>query len=287
MKRCLNYKVAISLFIWISILFGAAQAGAAETLKVITGVPPYGYLAKRLGGDYLSVQVLLDASEDPHTFEPRPKKIMSLGGARVFFSAGMEFEERLLARIKGNFSDLTVVDLSEGLTEEAAAGETVHHHDPHIWLSPTLLIGQVEKMAQTLSKIDSDHAGYYQQNLKELQKELRQLHERIAKMLSPFRGRSFLVYHPAFAYFGRDFGLKQVAVEADGGKPSPRQLGALLALARKEKVKVVFVQPQFDRASAQVLAASIDGVVLAMDPLAWDVMENFSKMAEKLEQAFE
>jgi zinc transport system substrate-binding protein len=50
-------------------------------------------------------------------------------------------------------------------------------------------------------------------------------------------------------------------------------------------VKIVFVQPQFDQASAEILASSIGGAVLSMDPLAQDVVDNFSRMADTLEKA--
>lgn len=287
-----RFKI-VFLFCLLALFSGGQQGWAAEAVKVIVGVPPYAYLAERIGGEYLNVNVLLAAGQDPHTFEASPKQVMSLGGARIFFSAGMEFEKHLLARIQANFSGLDIVDLSKGLIQEEAEPENVpnkhddhyQYHDPHIWLSPTLLLDQAATMAQALEIIDPDHSKEYLSNLLELQNDLRQVRERIALKLAPFQGRSFLVYHPAFSYFGKDFGLEQIAVEVNGSKPSPKQLASLLSRARREEVKIVFVQPQFDQASAEILASSIGGAVLSMDPLAKDVVDNFSRMADKLEKA--
>jgi len=263
----------------------------AEAVKVMVGVPPYSYLAARIGGSHVEINTLLEAGRDPHTFEPAPKKVMALSGSQIFFSAGLPFERQVIRRIQGNLCGLRVVDLSEGLglipIDHDADGEHEEHeaHDPHIWLSPSLLVGQAAKMARTLEEVDPQHAKEYENNLLDLQRDLLEVRQRLDLQLAPFRGRSFLVYHPAFAYFGREFGLRQVALTDSGGRTSPRQLTKLVELARKEGVRIVFVQPQFDQHKAQILAAAIGGAVIPIDPLAPDLLLNFTKIAQAMEGA--
>jgi len=80
----------------------------------------------------------------------------------------------------------------------------------------------------------------------------------------------FMVFHPAFGYFAAAYGLSQLAIEEEGKEPGPARLAALIATARREGIKVLFVAPQFSRKSAQTIAAAIGGRVAAIDPLAAD-----------------
>ncbi len=113
------------------------------------------------------------------------------------------------------------------------------------------------------------------------------MHTRLRNELLPYKGKTFYVFHPAFGYFAAAFGLKQRAVEAGGRSPSPRQLAALIEQARKEKVRIIFVQPQFDQKGAEAIARAIDGTVINLDPLAYDVLGNFSRIAESLDRSFQ
>ena len=79
--------------------------------------------------------------------------------------------------------------------------------------------------------------------------------------------------------------MHQEAVEVEGKSPTPRQLYSLLTRAKTDKVKIVFVQPQFDRKSAQAIANGIGGEVVPLDPLAEDVVGNLKIMAEKIQSA--
>ena len=97
-------------------------------------------------------------------------------------------------------------------------------------------------------------------------------------------GRSFFVFHPSFGYFADDYGLEQVAVETGGSEPSARQLARLIREARDAEVRVIFVQPQFSRKSAETIASEIGGAVVPIDPLARDYIENLERMARAVEE---
>jgi zinc transport system substrate-binding protein len=103
--------------------------------------------------------------------------------------------------------------------------------------------------------------------------------------LGPLKGREILVFHPAFGYFAERYGLTQRAVESEGKEPGPRQLAALIDTARERGVRVVFVQPQFSRSSAEKIAEAIGGAVVPMDPLASDYLANLERMATEVRKA--
>ena len=89
------------------------------------------------------------------------------------------------------------------------------------------------------------------------------------------------VFHPAFGYFTDTYDLVQEAVEIEGKSPRPRQLANLIGQARKDGVKVIFVQPQFDPRSAETIARAVGGRVVSIDPLAENILQNIQVMAAK------
>ena len=114
---------------------------------------------------------------------------------------------------------------------------------------------------------------------------LTRLHHDLSTELAPFKGASFYVFHPSFGYFAREYGLRQQAVEISGKSPTPKQLSALIARARQDRVRIIFVQPQFDSRSAIAVARAIDGVVEPLDALAEDVAANLRTMAARITRA--
>ena len=55
--------------------------------------------------------------------------------------------------------------------------------------------------------------------------------------------------------------------------------------AKKDGVKVIFVQPQFDDKSARQLARAIGGSVVAIDPLSSDYMDNLRQVTRQIADA--
>ena len=124
-------------------------------------------------------------------------------------------------------------------------------------------------------------------NLKqELEKLLQGTKQRdlkeISEKLSPLKGETMLVFHPAFGYIAERFGLVQRSVEVDGKEPAPRQLASLIKKCKKENIHVIFVQKQFPVAAAKTVASSINGSVVLIDPLAENMFENLKNIADSL-----
>lgn len=286
---------------------GATSEGP---LAVAVTIPPQAELVERIVGDRARVEIAVPPGQDPHTFSPSPRQVLSLSRARLYFRIGLPLEERLLPKLSGARRTMVVVDTTEGIrrrtfaNHEGHACDGHHHHhahsghghtcpthagqpDPHVWLAPQLLSIQAERICDALSKADPAGAEVYQANLSILQTRLEEVEAEMAAKLRPYRGRAFYVFHPAFGYFADACGLRQVAVEMEGKSPSPRQLRTLIARAKAEDVKVVFVQPQFDQRSAQSIAAAIGGSVVVVDPLQKDAIDNLVEIATQLQRGFE
>ena len=179
--------------------------------------------------------------------------------------------------------------------QEKDDGHDDHHHhhdhdhglDPHLWLSPKMLKAQAGMIAEVFKKSTGDEAvrKEFAANLETVLKQLDTLDTELAEKLAFMKGETFYVYHGAFAYFAKAYGLNQEAIEVGGRRPEPKQLTELIKKAKDEGVRLVFVQPQFDQSSAKTLANSIGGDVVKLDPLKQDVFENLRTIARTIGQS--
>ncbi len=292
-----------NVLISVMIVFTAAEVTAAEPVEVFSGIPPVAYLVERIGGDRVHVEVFIEPGQDPHTFEPGPRQIQALGQAKLFFKVGMPFENQVLEKIRAAHHRLTVVDATEGIEKRPISRENAHletrpqdEHghdfspggmDPHVWLAPPLLKTMAANVAKALEKNDPGDEAFFKANLAQLDADLDAVDAKIRRELKPFEGRSFFVFHPAFGYFADCYRLKQEAVEAGGKQPSPRQLRELVEKARSSGASVIFVQPQFDSRSAQIVADAIDGRITTINDMDKNVLANLQDIAEKIKKSFE
>lgn len=167
-----------------------------------------------------------------------------------------------------------------------------HHHDheggdPHIWLTPKLLKIQAHTIADALAKLDPANKDAYKANLEAFEKEADEIDAQIRKQLEPHKGKAFFIFHPAWGYFADEYGLRQIAIEVEGKEPSDHELTEVQELAKKEKAKVVFVQPQIAGRSAEAVAKVINGRVERIDPLAEDVFASLKQAADAITASFE
>ncbi|MBU0681684.1 MAG: zinc ABC transporter substrate-binding protein, partial [Proteobacteria bacterium] len=239
-----------------------------------------------IGGDLVDVHTLIPQGRDPHTFSPTPRQAVALSQAEIYFTVAMTFEEELLRRLATGDGRLAIVDCSAGISKRQMDHDHHQHHaatgDPHIWLGTRPLAQMARNICTALALNTPQHQQQFQENLNFFLARLNKLQGELASTLAPFKGRSFLVFHPSFGYFADSFGLVQEAVEIEGKSPSPQQLTALIKLARAKDITVIFVQPQFDKRAAERMAQAINAKVLTLDPLAANVLDNLQAMAEKI-----
>jgi len=172
-----------------------------------------------------------------------------------------------------------------GLQTPSSAAAHGGTPDPHFWLNPRYAKIMAATIEKALEAADLPHAEAFRKNLAALDDDLDKLDARLREALAPLAGRDFFVYHPAFGYFADAYGLRQAPVELEGKEPTARQLARLVARARAEGVRIIFVQPQFSAKSAEAVAAAIGGAVVPLDDLAKDYVANLTDMADKVRSA--
>ncbi|HQS02394.1 MAG: ABC transporter substrate-binding protein [Halothiobacillus sp. 24-54-40] len=280
----------IALFALILSL--VAPASFADTpLKVAVSIPPQKYFVEAIGGKHVQVEVLVPATAEPETYEPTPRQITALSQANLYMKIGVPLERAWLERFTGANSKMVVVDTTRGIermpmikgTDEVVGKSGL---DPHVWLSPVLVRIQAMNIRDALIKADPSHAADYRQGYAKLAQTIDGVDGAILKTLSahPLKQTKFIVFHPAFGYFAAAYGLTQVPIEVEGKEPGPKQLAELIDFAKKNDIKVVFIEPQFAQKAAKTIADAIGGEVVTIDPLQEDWPAGMTAIATALQK---
>jgi len=276
-------------------------AEESEKPVIYVPVPPYVFLFEQLAGDWIDVRAIVGKGDDPHEYSPTPGQLVDLSTSRMICSGELGFEANFFVKMGDGkdapeeFSLLSGLELLEGFCDHPshrkdASGqekEEVPHnhddlHDPHVWLSPAMLVEMAEPVAAKLAEVVPEREGEIRENLESLRKRLQDLNKELRDILGESGDRKFYVYHGAFAYFARDFGVEQIAVELGNRRPTPKAVAQLAKQAKEEGVTTIFVQPQFDRSSAEALAEAIGGKVATLDPLEEDIFSNLRDIAKAI-----
>jgi len=214
----------------------------------------------------------------------------------MYFAIGAPFETIWLEKIAATNPNMLVVHTEAGIKKipmkahhhEGPGVEKDHHgiKDPHVWLSPPLVMILTRNILQALQKVDPAHRSVYEKNHNSFMNELVALD---AEIRATFAGQGkdveFMVFHPAWGYFAQAYGLEQVPIELEGKQPKPAELQYLIQYAKERNIKVIFAQPQFPWQTAQAVAKSINGQVVFVDPLAADWDTNLRQVASSFKSA--
>ena len=262
--------------------------------NVFVSIMPQKFFAEKIGGDLVNVSVLVPSGTSPENFDPSPKQIVQLGSADVYFTIGVPFEKIFLDKLKAGEKKLVVVPCDKNVpklrnTEHDEHEQGHHHHgefDPHIWTDPELIKIIAKNMADTLSSLDPKHAALYAANLEKFFQEMDALQTELSQKLAPYKGRTFYVYHSAYTYFAQRFELVQKSIETGEKEPTPAKLRELVNQAKADRVKTIFIQPEFPASGAKRVAEAIGGRAVSISVLEYDVPANMRKTADLFSKAF-
>jgi zinc transport system substrate-binding protein len=233
----------------------------------------------------------------PATYEPKPEQLAALSQADAYVSIGVPFEQAWLDRIASANSEMLIVDTTAGVERMPMRA---HHHpgeekehkeeephegepenpDPHVWLSPALVKIQVQTIYEALVELDPAHQDAYKANLDSFIADVDVLDADLRETLEGVKSKQFMVFHPAWGYFARDYGLEMIPIEVGGQEPSAAELAALITEAQEGDIQVIFAQPEFSTRDAKTIADEIGGEVLLISPLAPDWLDNLHRVAD-------
>nr|CAA6829126.1 MAG: Zinc ABC transporter, periplasmic-binding protein ZnuA [uncultured Thiotrichaceae bacterium] len=283
--------------LWLLLASNVASADTTDKLNIFVSVLPQKYIAERITGDSAQVSTMVLPGDSPATYEPNPRQISKLSKADLYVRVGVAFENSWMDRIRAVNTVMPVLDAREGLELLELADHDHGHHeehgsdhdateqneasekDPHIWTSPRVAKTMAIQLTEQLTALRPAQQTLFKDNLATLLTELDQLDKELTELFETTKQRKFMVFHPSWGYFAEAYGLTQLPIEADGKEPGAKALLALIRQARKEGVKTIFIQPQFDKRMAAQIAKAIDGNVVSIDPLSEDYLDNLRKTA--------
>lgn len=217
-------------------------------LAVVTTTSILGDVARQIGGDRVSVKVLLPIGSDPHAFEPRPQDVAALTDAELVIVNGFGLEETLSALLGDAKNVIIASDGIDALPfEEKHEGEEEHGRDPHVWQDPNNVIVWANNIADAFANADPSHADEYASNAEKYIIELKSLDVWIIEQVAqiPEANRKIVTEHATFGYFAVRYGFEQVGAVipsvSTGSSPSAQELAALEDAIHSSEVKAVFV----------------------------------------------
>lgn len=247
-----------------------AQENAIDKINVATTIAPLAEFVRAVGGDRVAVTVVVPPGAEPHTFEPTPSLMVDMSKADLYVmnGAGLEFWiDRLLQANK----DMTVIDSSKGID---LISESEDEMDPHIWISLKNAAVQVQNVCSGLIQVDPANKDYYSQNRNSYLEQLKALDEELNSSFAASKKKIFVVHHPAWTYFARDYALEQVPLMDNEKEPGPKYLSQVIDLARQNNISTIFIEPEFNPKSAEVIAKEMNASITTLDPLAADYLNN-------------
>lgn len=187
MKKLIALMLSALVLISLPVGCGTTESKKADVKVVATVFPLYDWVREIAQDDAdINLDLLLDNGVDLHSYQPSAKDIITISDCDVFLYVGGESDKWVEDTLKqANNKDMIVLDLLDILGEQAKEeevkegmqedeheegkeehkeGEEEHEYDEHVWLSLKNSSLFVDKIAEALGKVDTQHAGEFKTN---------------------------------------------------------------------------------------------------------------------------
>ncbi len=285
----------IQIFIYFAVitLFLSASCTQSEskTKNITVSILPQKYIVKSLLGDTANVNVMVLPNQSPAVYSPSSKQMRMLNDADLYLAIGnIGFEITWLDKISHLNPSLTIVDTSEGVEfiETEEHHEDHHNHsgvDPHIWVLP-------DNMKIIAKNTKDALVGKYPLKEKKITENYKKLENKINLLISlydngliAYKGKAFFVYHPAYTYIAKKYGLIQHSIENEGKEPSPKYLTQLIDKAKELDINTIFIQKEFDKRNAELISKEIGAKIVEINPLNEDWEKETINALNKLKRS--
>lgn len=302
MSHCSHTLTRLSLAV---AMFLAAIPAVRAAPRVETTIAPVHSLVAGVMAGIGTPELLIKGAGSAHAYALRPSEARRLQEADVVFWIGPMLETFLSRPLGALARRARVVALIEtpGLTRHplrhggtwAATDDADHEHvhedegglDAHIWLDPRNAAAMTQAIADTLSMVDPTRTARYRANAAEQIARINRLERELAAHLVPLREKPYVVFHDAYQYFEKRFGLHPAGAVtiAPDRPPGARRLGALRSHIRATGARCIFVEPQFTPRTAAIIAEGTKARIAILDPVGADLMpgvDAYFKLMERL-----
>ncbi|PHV71416.1 zinc ABC transporter substrate-binding protein [Sporanaerobium hydrogeniformans] len=198
-----------------------------------------------------------------HDYSLTTKDMKLLEKADAFIINGADMEA-FMDKVTTQLQNLTIIEASKGipLIEE---GEEVN---PHVWVSISKAIMQVNHIAEGLKELDPLHSALYEANAKAYTEKLEALKQEMHSTLDKIDQKEIVTFHEAFPYFAEEFGLDIIGVveREPGSQPSVKELADTVEQIKAYGIKALFAEPQYPTKAAETIAKETGAQVYVLDP---------------------
>ncbi len=263
------------------LLPGFAQA--ASKLKVVTATTDMAALASEVGGDRIDVESIARGYQDPHFVEAKPSFLLKLRKADLLILVGLQLEigwlpplitqsgnPRIQVGASGYLDASEFAEILEKPTGVVtrAMGDVHPLGNPHYWLDPENGRRIARGIASKMAELRPEDASYFSQRFESFSERLAKAGKAWDDAMKPLHGRMVVTYHRSWPNFARRFGLQVVGyVEPRPGiPPSPGHTIELIQMMKREKLKVIIVEPYFDLKTPNSIAEQTGGKVIVLLP---------------------
>lgn len=269
-----NIWILVVLLLTLQLLgiSGCGKTATTETdqndnLVVATSFYPVYIMTQNITRDIPGVEVINITGVVTgclHDYQLTTNDLKRLQQAKILVvnGAGMEsFLDQAVDQQPG----LRIVEASRDI---ALIKDEHGEENPHVWVSISLAMKQVQNIADQLATLDPPHGPAYQKNAARYIKELETLRDEMRDQLGDLPSKDIVTFHEAFPYFAREFGLRIVAVveREPGSEPSAAELAQTIKIIRQSEVKAIFVEPQYSTKAAETIARETGSRVFTLDP---------------------
>lgn len=259
----------------------ATSSGSTKSeLVVVTSVYPLYLAAAQVarGVNGVSVRNLTEnITGCLHDYQLTTANMKTLERADAFIINGAGLED-YLETIARDLPDLQIIEAAEGiaLTDE----------NPHVWVSISLMMQQVENITREMIELDPANREGFVKNAEDYLARLDTLRREMHVSIDPLAQRKIITVHEAFPYFASEFNLEIAGVierEPDS-EPSAAEMAATIDLIKEQQVRAVFAEPQYPSDTAAQIAAEAGARFYTLDPVASGDLNNLDGYLEAMEK---
>lgn len=239
-------------------------------LQVTTSFYPLYFFATQIGGDKADIVNIIPTGVEPHDYEPSAQNIIEIENSKLLVLNGGGLEawgEKIAKTIPAGHTLILTVGkdlITQTITEGGAA-----IIDPHVWLSPPLAKKMVDKIAAGFEQVDPTNATYYESNAQTLIDKLSTLDSHFQSGLANCEQTDIVTSHAAFGYLATAYHLNQVSIAglSPDVEPSPKDLGAIIELVKKNNIKFIFFESLASPKLSETIARETGAQTLVLNPI--------------------
>jgi ABC-type Zn uptake system ZnuABC Zn-binding protein ZnuA len=267
----------------LAITAASGTALAAGKLNVMTTTEDLAALAREVGGDKITVDSIAKGYQDPHFVEAKPSFILKLQKADLLAVVGLQLEIGWLPPLQTQarnakiqvggtgYLDMSqfcqILEIPTGQVTRAM-GDVHPMGNPHYWLDPENGRRIAKAFTDKFGQMDPADAAYFQQRYADFDKRLSVAEKGWEAKIAPYKGRKVITYHRSWPNFCERFGLQVVDyVEPRPGiPPTPSHTLEVINTMKRDGIKLVLIEPYFDRKTPDSIARAVGGDVAVLMP---------------------